>query len=110
METGDLMNLLTPEGLRLLDDVTALESSLDIVAHVPRLRKQGFDAVLVAAVVTQARLRHKARGKFGEFADRMLFTQAGLEQATRLSVAAHHSISRLSSHARSNSRSRKTLT
>lgn len=90
METGDLMNLLTPEGLRLLDDVTALESSLDIVAHVPRLRKQGFDAGLVAAVVTQARLRHKARGKFGEFADRMLFTQAGLEQATRLSVAAHH--------------------
>ena len=71
METGDLMNLLTPEGLRLLDDVTALESSLDIVAHVPRLRKQGFDAGLVATVVTQARLRHKARGKFGEFADRI---------------------------------------
>ena len=90
METGDLINLLTPDGLRLLDDATALENSLDIVAQVARLRKQGFDAGLVAAVVTQARLRHKARVKFGEFADRMLFTQAGLEQATRLSVAAHH--------------------
>jgi hypothetical protein len=90
METGDLEKLLTPDGLRLLDDVTALDSSLDIVAQVARLRKQGLDAGLVAAVVTQARLRHKARGKFGEFADRMLFTQAGLEQATRLSVAAHH--------------------
>lgn len=90
METGDLTNLLTPNGLRLLDDVTALDNSLDIVAQVARLRKQGLDAGLVAAVVTQARLRHKARVKFGEFADRMLFTQAGLEQATRLSVAAHH--------------------
>jgi hypothetical protein len=41
-------------------------------------------------VVTQARLRTKARAKFGEFADRMLFTRAGLEQATRLAVAARH--------------------
>ena len=90
MEKGDLVTLLTPEGLRLLDDVTTLERGLDIVAQVGRLRKQGFDPGLVAAVVTQARLRHKARAKFGEFADSMLFTQAGLEQATRLSVAAHH--------------------
>src|SRR5690606_36530531 len=29
-----------------------------------------------------------AQAKFGEFAGRMLFTRAGLEQATRLSVAA----------------------
>lgn len=38
----------------------------------------------------QARLRAKAKGKFGDFASRMLFTRAGLEQATRLGVAARH--------------------
>jgi hypothetical protein len=44
----------------------------------------------VSAALTQARLREAARAKFGPFADGMLFTQPGLEQATRLSVAAHH--------------------
>ncbi len=90
MHPSDVEHLLTPDGLRLLDQVTALGSSLDVVAQVGRLRKDGYDAGLVAAVVSQARLRHKARAKFGEFADTMLFTPAGLEQATRFAVAAHH--------------------
>lgn len=90
MDSSDVAQLLTPEGLRLLDDVTALPGSLDVVAAVARLRKAGHSPALVAAVVTQARLRHKARAKFGEFADTMLFTPAGLEQSTRLAVAAHH--------------------
>ena len=34
-------------------------------------------------------LRRRAAAKFGPFADRMLFTEAGLEQATRLVVARH---------------------
>ena len=38
----------------------------------------------------QARLRAKAVPKFGDFAARMLFTPDGLEQATRLRVAAMH--------------------
>ena len=45
---------------------------------------------LVAAVLSQSKLRARARAKFGEFASRMLFTEAGLEQATRLQVAALH--------------------
>src|SRR5690606_36536773 len=45
---------------------------------------------MVAAVLTQSKLRAKAASKFGPFAARMLFTEAGLEQATRLSVAALH--------------------
>ena len=45
---------------------------------------------LVATVLTQARLRKRAGAKFGPFAKDMLFTQAGLEQATRLEVAAQH--------------------
>jgi hypothetical protein len=55
-----------------------------------RLRKDGHSPALVAAVLTQSRLRTRAEAKFGEFARQMLFTQAGLEQATRLNVAARH--------------------
>jgi SAM-dependent methyltransferase len=61
-----------------------------LVGLVSTLRKQGLDAELVAQVVTQLRLRHRARAKFGDFANQMLFTEAGLEQASRLAVAAHH--------------------
>jgi hypothetical protein len=46
--------------------------------------------VLVAAVLHQSRLRARAEAKFGPFAERMLFTTAGLEQATRLRIAALH--------------------
>jgi hypothetical protein len=90
MDSSDAGLLLTPDGLRLLDEVTALPSGLDIVAQVAQLRKDGHDPAVVAAIVSQARLRHKARAKFGDFADTMLFTPAGLEQSTRFAVAAHH--------------------
>jgi len=43
----------------------------------------------VAAAMTQVELRHKARAKFADLADSMFFTPDGLEQATRLRVAAH---------------------
>ena len=56
---------------------TSCASSRDCV---PR----GTPGDLVAAVLGQARLRAKARAKFGDFAGRMLFTPDGLEQATRL--------------------------
>jgi hypothetical protein len=90
MDVDDLRRLLSPEGLRLLDDVGELEQSADVVRTVSRLRAAGHDGGLVAAVLEQARLRSRARAKFGDFADRMLFTPAGLEQATRLRVAALH--------------------
>ena len=54
------------------------------------LRADGVPAELVSAALTQARLRADARAKFGEFAPGMAFSQAGLEQATRLQVAALH--------------------
>lgn len=87
---AELTALLTPEGLRLLDGLPPVETAADVAATVSRLRKAGHSPDLVSAVVGQARLRQRATGKFGEFADGMLFTRAGLEQATRLSVAAHH--------------------
>lgn len=89
MDRAALTLLLQPDGWALLsalppyDEATAMHLS-------ERLRADGTDPALVAAVLTQSRLRTKAREKFGEFADGMLFTPDGLEQATRLPVAARH--------------------
>ncbi|MGX1693959.1 THUMP-like domain-containing protein [Microbacterium keratanolyticum] len=90
MEMSELTALLTPEGLRLLDALGTVETTDAAARAVSTLRAAGHGPDLVAAVVGQAHLRAKARTKFGEFASRMLFTRAGLEQATRLSVAARH--------------------
>ncbi len=87
MELAELTALLTPDGLRLLD---SLHDASDVTGTVSRLRKAGHSPELVAAVVGQAQLRARAASKFADFADRMLFTRAGLEQATRLGVAARH--------------------
>ena len=91
MDAGELRLLLSKEGLTLLERTEAgLDDRSDVVREVARLRAEGHDPALVAAVLTQARLRRRARAKFGGFASGMLFTEAGLEQATRLRVAAHH--------------------
>ena len=90
METTELLELLSPDGLRLLNSLPRFESGQDVVRSVATLRKAGHSPVLVAAVLHQQRLRAKAEAKFGPFAERMLFTTAGLEQATRLRVAALH--------------------
>ncbi|KZE42713.1 class I SAM-dependent methyltransferase [Microbacterium sp. T32] len=90
MEIAELTALLTPEGLTLLDEVGPLTTTDEAARAVSRLRAAGHSPDLVAAVVSQARLRVKAGAKFGPFADRMLFTRAGLEQATRLPIAARH--------------------
>jgi hypothetical protein len=90
VDRAELVELLSPEGLRLLDALPEWDSKADVVRTVADLRKQGHSPTLVASVLSQARLRQRARAKFGEFADRMLFTEAGLEQATRLNIAALH--------------------
>lgn len=90
MDRSELVELLSTEGLRLLDSLPPYHSERDVLRMVSDLRKAGHSPGLVAAVLTQAKLRSKAKAKFGPFADRMLFTEAGLEQATRLTVAARH--------------------
>ncbi|MGV8913562.1 MAG: THUMP-like domain-containing protein [Rhodoglobus sp.] len=90
MNQSELRELLSAEGLRLLDSLPTWQSSDEIVRTVAELRKAGHSAGLVAAVLSQSKLRAKATSKFGPFAERMLFTEAGLEQATRLPVAAIH--------------------
>ena len=90
MERAELLQLLSPEGLRLLDSLAPYQSQADIVRSVTELRRAGHSAGLVAAVLSQSKLRARAAAKFGDFATQLLYTEAGLEQATRLSVAALH--------------------
>lgn len=89
---SELTALLTREGLTLLDELGPVVSSADVARAVSRLRAAGHSPDLVSAVVGQAHLRVKAQAKFGEFAERMLFTRAGLEQATRLNIATLHAL------------------
>ena len=89
MEVNEFLLLASAEAQALLRE-TEFDDKADVVAVVARMRAARHDAALVAAVLTQAKLRRRARAKFGDFASRMLFTESGLEQATRLSVAALH--------------------
>ena len=89
MDVAGVSSLLTPEGWRLLESLPPYDEA-GVLALSARLAEQGVDRALAAAALTQSRLRRRARGKFGPFADSMLFTADGLEQATRLEVAAHH--------------------
>ena len=90
MDHRELAALLTPDALRAIDALGPVASTDDAAAAVTRLRGEGHSPEFVSAVVGQARLRTRAAAKFGDFAGRMLFTRAGLEQASRLSVAALH--------------------
>jgi hypothetical protein len=90
MDSSELVELLSGDGLTLLDSLPHWQSSADLLKTVNDLRRAGHSPGLVAAVLGQSKLRAKAVTKFGPFAERMLFTEAGLEQATRLRVAALH--------------------
>ena len=71
MDTENLQPLLTPRGQALLAE----------------LREFAPEEELVSAAFGQARLRQRARAKFGADADLMYFTPNGVEQSTRRSVA-----------------------
>lgn len=58
------------------------------IALGTRLRREGHDPELVAAALTQSRLRAAAAARLGPDAERLLLTQDGLEQATRPAVSA----------------------
>jgi hypothetical protein len=89
VELADVDRLVSGEGWGLLQSLPPYDESTAL-ALGSRLRAAGFDAALVAAALSQSRLRARAAAKFGEFAGAMLFTPDGLEQATRLEVAARH--------------------
>lgn len=89
MDSAGLSALLTPDGWALLEALPPYDEA-SAMSLGQRLRDQGVEAALVAAAMTQSRLRARAAAKFGPFAAGMLFTPEGLEQATRLEVAARH--------------------
>lgn len=89
MEEAVLSQLLDPSALALLDEIEYRPSKELAIAG--RLRKDGIEPALASQLLLQAQLRQEAEAKFGPFAAQMLFTRDGLAQATRLSVAAHHS-------------------
>lgn len=90
------MSTLTPvlssPGWELLESLQARQDTtpVSLPELAGALRSSGVPAELAAAVVTQLALRHAARAKFGPIASHMVFTRDGLEQATRLVVAARH--------------------
>jgi hypothetical protein len=89
MDLAGLSALLTPAGWAVLEGLPPYREEAAL-AVAEELRSRGVDPALVAAALTQSRLRASAKAKFGQFADGMLFTAAGLEQASRLEVAARH--------------------
>ncbi|MDQ6831988.1 MAG: SAM-dependent methyltransferase, partial [Chloroflexota bacterium] len=68
----DGQRLLAAIAARGLTEANTLPLATELRRHDP--------APLVAAAMTQMRLRERARTKFGDDAARMYFTQAGLEQ------------------------------
>ena len=89
MDLASMTKLISGEGWGLLQSLPPYDEST-VLSLGEGLRAAGFDTDLVAAALTQSRLRAKGHEKFGEFADGMLFTSDGLEQATRLEIAARH--------------------
>ena len=90
MTTPHPDSLLDRDTLALADELGVSDSVGDMVKLVSDLKKAGHPQDRIHHALEQVRLRRKARVKLGPFAARMLFTEAGLEQATRLQVAAHH--------------------
>ena len=86
MDKKIAQTLLTEPALNLLNEIDQSELD-DELALSSRLRKT-HPPELVSACISQAKLRQKAEKKFGPFATKMLFTKEGLEQSTRLTVAA----------------------
>jgi SAM-dependent methyltransferase len=82
---GDLQ---TPEGEHLLDRLRGLDVTPDQALRLAEELRGHYPADLVAAALTQQSLRTAAREKFSR-ADDMLFTRAGLEQASAEPIATH---------------------
>ncbi|MET8152640.1 methyltransferase domain-containing protein [Actinoplanes sp. NPDC049668] len=86
------MDLELLAALRTAEGAAALAAAADVAGADPlaaatALRSRGLAPALASAALTQAELRIRAEAKFGAAGATMLFTRAGLEQATRAVVA-----------------------
>jgi SAM-dependent methyltransferase len=84
--------LFSVAGRALLDRLAGEDVSADRALAVSASLRQEYPPELVAAAITQQALRTAARAKFSR-ADQMLFTRAGLEQASS-EVTARHAAAR----------------
>ncbi|MGH3274241.1 MAG: methyltransferase domain-containing protein, partial [Streptosporangiaceae bacterium] len=91
------IELLSPAGQDLLDRLSGEDVTPDRALALAGELRGRYPPGLVAAALTQQALRASARAKF-RHADAMLFTRAGLEQASS-DLAAAHSAARLRSFA-----------
>ena len=82
------MALLTPDGRELLDRLAGERVDPDRALELAQALRGQYPSDLVAAALTQQELRVAARAKFSR-ADEMLFTRAGLEQASSETTSAH---------------------
>src|SRR5260370_36490474 len=80
--------LLSRSGRELLDQLEGEQVSPDRALELARSLRERYPPGLVAAALTQQALRTAARAKFSR-AEEMLFTRAGLEQASSEIMAAH---------------------
>jgi SAM-dependent methyltransferase len=83
--------LLSPAGVQLLDRLRGLEVTPEQALALAAELRAEYPPDLVAAALTQQALRAAARPKFSR-ADNMLFTRAGLEQASSELTAAHSAL------------------
>lgn len=84
-----LRRLAGSDGREVLDRLPPYTDD-QVLTLTARLRDQGVEADLVAAALTQARLRGRAAARLGPAAAGLLLTTDGLEQATRPAVARRH--------------------
>jgi len=92
--TSQAALLLSAPGQELLDRLSGQDVTPDRALALARQLRGSYPPELVAAALTQQALRMSGREKFSR-ADSMLFTRAGLEQASS-ELAARHSARRFS--------------
>jgi THUMP domain-like/RNA cap guanine-N2 methyltransferase len=80
--------LLSPDGRELLDRLSGEQADPDRALELAQALRGRYPPGLIAEALTQQALRIAARAKFTR-ADAMLFTRAGLEQASSEITAAH---------------------
>jgi SAM-dependent methyltransferase len=90
LSPSTLDSLRTAGGAALLAETAELGiADGQVLGTATALRAAGHPPELVAAAIQTVQLRVRGEAKFGPDAHAMFFTPAGVEQATRSSVAAH---------------------
>ena len=80
----------SPKAKELAVEIAQRLDANNQLSLINEYRKQGIDPEMITFALNQARYKQRGMNKFGERALEMLFTEAGLEQATRQEVASWH--------------------